>query len=319
MNINQYKLNEPKRLIKIESFTKRVIDNGLKREDLPELISMLEHFEHTYSFKHVYADYVALFEFLFVNQFHSFRQMQNGCYTYESLLKINDCLLEHFSWLFRVNRKKVDNDIYQYKYRVNRRLEKMQTAVEKLFNRYSCNLVVRVDLKYDVHKQHLVDIELFHEHVRKLCRRMADKDKCFKYLRFNAWCLEQAPQGSYHVHLFLIYNTSRRKHDLKLAKWVCNEWNDEITDGLGSSWNCNIKKNPNKDRSENFNETNLYDKNLRVAGYLCGLGRIYRNDPIGREKLKAAYSYLARYSDEKLDQRLRVRFQNMRVFNCSQV
>ena len=40
MNIHQ-----PKLLIKIESFTKRIIKDGLKRKDLPELVRLLDAFE----------------------------------------------------------------------------------------------------------------------------------------------------------------------------------------------------------------------------------------------------------------------------------
>ena len=67
MNIHQ-----PKLLIKIESFTKRIIKDGLKRKDLPELVRLLDAFEEIYSCNHVYADYVGLFEFLASYVFYSF-------------------------------------------------------------------------------------------------------------------------------------------------------------------------------------------------------------------------------------------------------
>lgn len=51
--------------------------------------------------------------------------------------------------------------------------------------------------------------------------------------------------------------------------------------------------------------------------YLNGLGMIKREDPRGLERLKSVYSYLARMTVEKIDQRLRVRVKGMRGFGCS--
>ena len=51
--------------------------------------------------------------------------------------------------------------------------------------------------------------------------------------------------------------------------------------------------------------------------YLNGLGMIKRDDPKGLERLEAVYGYLARVTDEKLDQRLRVRLNDMRAFGSS--
>ncbi len=53
MNIHQHTLHEPRLLIEIESFTKRVINDGLKRKDLRELVRLLDAFEQIYSCNHV--------------------------------------------------------------------------------------------------------------------------------------------------------------------------------------------------------------------------------------------------------------------------
>jgi len=90
MNIHQ-----PKLLIKIESFTKRIIKDGLKRKDLPELVRLLDAFEEIYSCNHRYIDYVGLFNHIAEHQFQSYKQIQNGRYTYASLDKIRDELIQH--------------------------------------------------------------------------------------------------------------------------------------------------------------------------------------------------------------------------------
>ncbi|MCH2006315.1 YagK/YfjJ domain-containing protein [Acinetobacter ursingii] len=319
MNIHQHTLHEPRLLIEIESFTKRIINKGLKRKDLPELVRLLDAFEQVYSCNHVYADYVGLFEFLASYEFYSFKHIQDGQYTYASLLEISDWLLDAYSWSFQVNKKKVLSDLRQYKFGVKRRLGKLRTAVERLFHRYSRNLIVRVDLKYHVDKQHMVDIEMFNRHVQRLRNRMANKDKCFKNLKLNAWCLEQAPEGSYHVHLFLIYDGSTSTYDCKLARWVGRVWMDKITEGLGYYWNCHTCKHADEDLEED--DTQRVNTGRRQEAqrykYLNGLGMISRDDPIGLERLKAVYSYLARITAKKIDQRLRVRVKGMRAFGCS--
>ncbi|MHA3105051.1 YagK/YfjJ domain-containing protein [Acinetobacter sp. ANC 3791] len=319
MIVNQNTLHEPKLLIEIESFTKRIIDDGLKRKDLPELVRLLDAFEQIYSCNYVYADYVGLFEFLASDEFYGFKQIQDGQYTYVSLLEISDGLLDVYSWSFQVNRKKVLSDLRQYKSRVKRRLGKLRMEVEKLFKRYSRNLVVRVDLKYREVNQHMVDIEMFNRHVRKLCNRMANKHTCFKNLKLNAWRLEQAPLGSYHIHLFLIYDGSTSTYDCKLARWVGRVWMKEITEGLGYYWNCHTCKHADEDLEGSDTmvaDTESIQKNESYK-YLNGLGMIKREDPIGLERLKAVYSYLACITTKKIDQRLRVRVKDMRAFGCS--
>lgn len=319
MNIHQHTLHEPRLLIEIESFTKRIINDGLNRKDLPELVRLLDAFEQIYSCTHVYADYIGLFEFLASYEFHGFKKMQDGQYTYASLLEISDWLLEHYSWSFQVNKKKVLSDLRQYKFGVKGRLEKLRTAVERLFHRYSRNLVVRVDLKYHVDKQHLVDIEMFNLHVQTLRNRMANKHTCFKNLKLNAWCLEQAPEGSYHVHLFLIYDGSTSTYDCKLSRWVGRVWMDEITEGLGYYWNCHTCKHADEDLEGTDTMVANTDSIQKKESYkyLNGLGMIKREDPRGLERLKFVYSYFARITVEKIEQRLRVRVKGMRAFGCS--
>lgn len=73
MNFNQHTIPESKLLIEVEAFTKRVIEQGLKRKDLVELVRLLDDFGKIYSCNHVYTDYIGLFEFLANNEFYSFK------------------------------------------------------------------------------------------------------------------------------------------------------------------------------------------------------------------------------------------------------
>ena len=317
MNTFQHTLHEPKLLIEIESFTKRIIDNGLMRKDLRELVKLLDGFKLIYSCNHSYTDYLGLFEFLANNNFYTFQQMRDGRYTYISLLEIDDRLLSHFSMQFQVHKSKVLSDLRQYKCRVKNRLERLRTLAEGLFEHYSRILVVRVDLKYRTSNQHLVNIEMFYEHVQMLCNRMANKNKCFEHLQAYAWCLEQAPLGGYHVHLYLIYSGSKCTYDGKLARWVGRIWMDEITEGLGSYWNCHTGKGADEDQDNGTEVGDQINTEEKSNKYLNGLGMIVRVDPRGKERLAAVYGYLARITDEKLEQRLRVKIKGMRAFGCS--
>lgn len=319
MNIHQHTLHEPRLLIEIESFTKRIINDGLKRKDLPELIRLLDAFEQIYSCNHVYADYVEVFHVIAKGELQRYRKMENGYCTYGSLLKVDEGILNEYSKLFHEYQSKTKSDLRQYRFGVSVRFKRLKQLSERLFSRYSRNLVVRVDLKYHVDKQHMVDIEMFNLHVQTLRNRMANKHTCFKNLKLNAWCLEQAPLGSYHVHLFLIYDGSTSTYDCKLARWVGRVWMDEITEGLGYYWNCHTCKHADEDLEDSEIMVANTENGQKKEGYkyLNGLGMIKREDPKGLERLKSVYGYLARMTVEKIDQRLRIRVKGMRAFGCS--
>ncbi|ERS00221.1 hypothetical protein Q674_16110 [Acinetobacter sp. COS3] len=92
----------------------------------------------------------------------------------------------------------------------------------------------------------------------------------------------------------------------------------EITEGLGYYWNCHTNKHADEDLKNSdtmVNKEIIQEKDCYE--YLNGLGMIKREDPIGLERLQAVYSYLARITVEKIDQRLRVRVKGMRAFGCS--
>lgn len=307
INKQCYETNETKLMIHIESFTLKVVDKGLERKDLPELVWLLDNFARIFSCNHCYADYVGIFALVATN-LDGYMDIENGYTTYASLLNIEEDKLHEISKSFRSGKSKALAELRQYRKRTKQRLDTLNCKVKGLFDHYSRHLVVRVDLKYKCSEQGNIDIEQFDDHLQKLCRLLSQKNTCFENLRFYSWCLEQAPQGGYHVHLFLMYDGSKATHDIKLAKWVGETWQNKITEGQGCYWNCNY----NKDK---------YAERTRKEGkaYLNGLGMINRDDPIGLKRLKNVYSYFARVTDEKLDQRLRIRMRGMRAFGCSQV
>ena len=94
---------------------------------------------------------------------------------------------------------------------------------------------------------------------------------------------------------------------------------DEITEELGYYWNCHTSKHADEDLEDSdtmvANTENIQQK--KSYKYLNGLGMIERKDPRGLERIKSVYSYLARITVEKIDQRLRVRVKGMRAFGCS--
>ena len=94
---------------------------------------------------------------------------------------------------------------------------------------------------------------------------------------------------------------------------------DEITEGLGYYWNCHTNKHADEDLEDRDTMVANTKNSQQKEGYtyLNGLGMISRGDPRGLERLKAVYSYLARMTIEKIEQRLRVRVKGMRAFGCS--
>lgn len=91
---------------------------------------------------------------------------------------------------------------------------------------------------------------------------------------------------------------------------------DKITEGLGYYWNYHTCKHADDDLEDSGTTVANTDSIQKKESYkyLNGLGMVKREDRIGLERLKAVYSYLARRTAEKIDQRLKVRVKGMRVF-----
>ena len=165
----------------------------------------------------------------------------------------------------------------------------------QMLNHYSRLLIVRVDLGYSKDTIHLVSIETFHKHLKKLRELIGKTESCFEELEGNVIALEQGHDRGYHVHLLLMFDGSKRWKDTHIGQLVGEKWQG-ITGGLGSYYNSN---NPQ------------YKKEQEAHGRL-GIGMIHRRNPKEIQNAINASLYLTQ--PEKKNQHLRVKLRKMRTF-----
>ena len=165
----------------------------------------------------------------------------------------------------------------------------------QILNHYSRLLIVRVDLGYSKDTIHLVSIETFHKHLKKLRELIGKTESCFEELEGNVIALEQGHDRGYHVHLLLMFDGSKRWKDTHIGQLVGEKWQD-ITDGLGSYYNCN---NPQ------------YKQKQKALGRL-GIGMIHRCNLKEVQNAISASLYLTQ--PDKENQHLRVKLHKMKTF-----
>lgn len=187
---------------------------------------------------------------------------------------------------------------YQHNLEISNR-ESLAQYVNQLLHHYSRLLVVRVDLSYAPDQRHLIGIERVKSDLSILLNKISNKDKSFSGLQGYAWALEQGEIKSYHCHLLLIYDPSKRKNDWYLANEVGLLWKD-ITQQQGIFYSCNTPK---------------VKADYARLGRL-GVGPIHCDRVSETENTFNAAMYLV--NPEKSDQGLLARKPRMRTFGTGQ-
>ena len=161
-------------------------------------------------------------------------------------------------------------------------------------------LLVRVDLSYL--PGHDPSIERFTQDIKRMIKRVQDKDTIFKDQVGYAYRLEQGGESSgYHCHLLVIYNGSVRWSHGYLAMRIGELWKEKITGGDGKFFSCH--------------QTD-YKQDLQQKGQ-WGLGLFERRDLIKRSKVEKMLNYLA--DPTKDDQYIRCPLLGMRQFRKGQL
>jgi hypothetical protein len=173
--------------------------------------------------------------------------------------------------------------------------KKLNIYMRQMLNHYSRLLIIRVDLGYLKDTIHLVSIETFHKHLKKLRELIGKTESCFEELEGNVIALEQGHDRGYHIHLLLMFDGSKRCKDTHIGQLVGEKWQN-ITGGLGSYHNCN---NPQ------------YKQKHKDLGRL-GIGMIYRRNLKEVQNAVSASLYLTQ--PDKENQHLRVKLRKMKTF-----
>lgn len=185
--------------------------------------------------------------------------------------------------------------------RNNRRNQRaLQDYFQGVVDRHRKLLLVRVDLHYA--SDACTSMQQFSKNIKKLIKRMQDKDTIFKGSVGYSYRLEQGGKSrGYHCHLLVIYNGTKHHSDGYYGSQIGELWQDEITEGNGEFFNCN---------------TATHKRRFRLEGSL-GIGMIERNDKRAIVNALRAVSYLAK--PEKDNQYLRAKLHGMREFGKGQL
>lgn len=141
-----------------------------------------------------------------------------------------------------------------------RNLSSLTKLINRLFERHSRLLVVRIDLRYKKDVALAVPLEIAQMHRAQLLADRRISPEVFNGMLGYAWGLEFGEQeGGFHYHFLAIYNGAERRDDVGIGMAIRDLW-DRITGGYGQCYISNFDKD-------------------RLAKQGClGIGMIHRND-----------------------------------------
>lgn len=150
--------------------------------------------------------------------------------------------------------------------------------LQALYRQHSRLCVVRLDAGYGTAYRELLP----GRNVDPL-RIKRDLATCLRRLRRSypalvgyVWKLEFGPSKSYHVHLMAFLNGHMVCQDVRIARAIGEFWQDEITRGDGSYWNCNARKD-------------FYERTNSL-----GIGMVEHDDEAKRKRLEYSLLYLTK-------------------------
>lgn len=188
-----------------------------------------------------------------------------------------------------------NNEAYAYKQRLKAQsweyakdsnYHSMRTYIDNLFMHRSRLLVVRVDLGFCANTQGQYDAEYARECFQRFLnnrRRNQIFDAEVGYL----WSLECGPDKGFHYHCIFFFDGHLRQHGSFIGREIGKYWKSAITAGEGH-YSCS---NDNIER-------------LAQQGSPIGIGMIERNNPVQRENLVWAATYLIKDTDESAMHRM---------------
>jgi len=167
----------------------------------------------------------------------------------------------------RYQRGKVDR-----RYQARDKQDKITEYVDRVLNRYSRTVVVRVDLHYlSVVQARLRVEDAFADHDRLV--REIERNSIFDHLTGYICSVEQGEDRGYHIHAAFFFNGAGVRSDVSKARQIGQLW-EQITRGQGYCHSCNHDK-------ESYGDD-------------LGIGVIQREDLDIRPKVHYAMRYLGK-------------------------
>lgn len=144
--------------------------------------------------------------------------------------------------------------------------------INKLFDKQSRLLVIRIDLGYTEKSSKEITSEMAINHRNKLLKNTRNNE-IFQYMRGYVWKLEFGVSKVYHYHMLFLFDGSKVREDINIARRIGEYWCSSITNGNGIYFNCNRIKDT----------------------YKClGIGMINHFEHTKRDNLKKAALYLTK-------------------------
>ena len=140
-------------------------------------------------------------------------------------------------------RKRVAKDSY----RAFRRFHNLVSYVDALFEHVRSRLIViRLDLKYHPEQAKKMPVGQAQEDLKHFFDNMRSKPSLFDDLAGYIWKMECGDHGGEHFHVFLFFTNDRMQNDYYRAQQIGEYWEEIITKGRGSYFNCNAPEYVNK-------------------------------------------------------------------------
>lgn len=284
-------VNESKLLIEIEGFVEDIANiNRKPYRFYKSLTDLLINFDQIYNSDLYYNSAIEAFIELLVdlNEY-----LDDDDLLYKRLRIIS---FEEIQDNFKMHYRRHKRQLREHRYSESENTKNLVNRMERISDKYSRILVVRVDLAYPLKSQDQVGIQEFSNDMDVLRIRLRDQDKVFKGLVEYAWALEQGGDKGYHCHLLLVYKGSERRNAYWIAEQTGKLWGN-ITGRLGCHFNCHASG-----YLKRFSDRNC-----------LGIGMIHRNDPEQVNNMLNTVKYLVK--PEKENQHLRVKCRKrMRTF-----
>lgn len=166
-------------------------------------------------------------------------------------------------------------------YMAGRNLNELAVMINRLFDKYSRLLIVRVDLSYLAECAPYITLEAAQLHRKKLLGDRRAYPEIFDEMLGYAWGLERGGKaGGFHYHFLALYNGANRRDDIGIGMAIGDIWR-AITNGCG---HCYISN---------------FDKAKMAQQGILGIGMIHRdNVDLRINLLERVAGYLTKKSSE---------------------
>lgn len=127
----------------------------------------------------------------------------------------------------------------------NKRTESLNRYIDALFDKYSRLVVVRVDMAYKASTFVGLNMMECLGQVKKdwaTMRKALHKGVPISHVVGFACTLEYGHLKGFHYHLLLFFDGAHHREDIVLGRLIGEYWVENVTNGRGSYYNCNMYK-----------------------------------------------------------------------------